>query len=438
MNQSLSSTSQPFNAPEPRGAHHTTLPAEIWANIFGHLSSLPGQSLAPLAAVCRGWQREIEPLTFSDIVVRPTDNDIAMLRRVLGDSCRSSILSKITFFGPSEDETLQQIDESGNQTSTSMKICHFFTCLGSTAREHSYPPLTLTFAGWDDPRAPVNTLQDSDLVAQSLGAHHPSQCRVKHIVLALERRLWSSTMFADMVRYCSPELKKIDLGLFAEDSDEAEYNTCFMRALQRSLRNTNLEEINALYPSSVLDQESHSFSYRWMVASFVHISRNLRVFRVQDLAADMFYDLARRVEWPNLHTLEIHSSTLGGTATTFFQDDYLENAVTLVTTVSKAVHRMKNLKRLVLRQRLWLYYDDIWDLECWAWLDMDFKVNVPQRRTEATTATLSIRGVEPKDEAIEAWNTAVSKERGIPLNGQVGWNAHQKNPRVRRIMNGGW
>lgn len=264
-------------------------------------------------------------------------------------------------------------------------------------------------------------------------------------------------MFADMVRYCSPELKKLDIGLVAEDSDEAEYNTCgfyvpflrsspwmkltatgFMRALQRSLRNANLEELNAVYPSSMLHQESHSFSYRYLVASFVHISRKLRVFRVRDLAADKFYDLATRVEWPNLHTLEIHSSTLGGTATTLFQDDYLENAVALVTTVSRAVDRMKNLKRLVLKQRLWMYYDDIWDLECWAWLDIDFKVIVPQQRTQATTAKLSIRGVEPKDEAIEAWNTAVSKERGIPLNCQVGWNAHQKNPRIRRIMEGGW
>lgn len=211
-----------------------------------------------------------------------------------------------------------------------------------------------------------------------------------------------------------------------------------MRALQRVLRKVNLEEINALYPSSVLHQESSSISYRYMVASFVHISRNLRVFKVKDLAADKFYALANRVEWPNLHTLEINSSTVGGTATTFFQDDYLKNAVTLVTTISRAVNRMKNLNRLVLKQRLWPYYDDIWDLECWAWLDMDFKVIVPHRRTEATTAKLSIRGVEPEDEAIEAWNTAVAKERGIPLNCQVGWNAHQKNERIRRIMKGGW
>lgn len=223
MTQPLSSCSQPFNTPK-HGAHHTTLPAEVWANIFGHISSSPGQSLAPLAAVCRGWQREIEPLTFSDIVVRPTDNDIAILRRVLADRRRSSILSKITFLGPSGAEILQQVEESRNQHSVSMKICDFFTCLGSTARNHTYPPLTLTFAGWDDPQGAVNSLQDSDLVAQNLGAHHPSQCRVKHIVLT-ERQLWASTMFADLVQFCSPELKKIDLGLIAEDSEEAEYNT---------------------------------------------------------------------------------------------------------------------------------------------------------------------------------------------------------------------
>lgn len=224
MAQPLSSCSQLFNTPR-HGAQHTTLPAEIWANIFGHISSLPGQSLAPLAAVCRGWQREIEPLTFSDIVVRPTDDDIAILRRVLADSRRANILSKITFLGPSGTRILQQMDESGNQNSFAMKICDFFLCLGSTARKRTYPPLTLTFAGWDDPQGAVNTLQDSDVVAQNLGAHHPSQCRVKHIVLTLERQLWASTMFADLVQFCSPELKKIDLGLIAEDSEEAEYNT---------------------------------------------------------------------------------------------------------------------------------------------------------------------------------------------------------------------
>lgn len=208
--------------------------------------------------------------------------------------------------------------------------------------------------------------------------------------------------------------------------------------MQKSLRETNLEELSILYPSSVLHQESHSFSYRFMVASFVNISRNLQVFKIQDLAADTFFSLACHVEWPNLHTLEIRSLTLGGTATTFFQDDYLENAVTLVTTVSKAVSRMKNIKRLVLEQRLWLYYDDIWDLECWAWLDMDFNTHSSQRRTDPTTAKLSIRGVEPAEEAIEAWRSAISEGRGIPLDCNVGWNLHQKNARMRRIMEGGW
>lgn len=224
MAEPLASCSQLLDTPKQRGAHHTTLPAEIWATIFRHVSSLPGQSLAPLAAVCRGWQREIEALTFSDIVVRPIDDDIAILRRVLADRRRSSILSKITFFGPCSLNTFQHIEESGDQNYISKNICDFFTCLGSTSREHLYPPLTLTFVGWDDPRGPVNTLQDSDLIAQNLGAHHPSQCRVKHIVLGLERQLWSSTMFADMVRFCSPELKRLDLGLIAEDSEEGVYN----------------------------------------------------------------------------------------------------------------------------------------------------------------------------------------------------------------------
>lgn len=211
-----------------------------------------------------------------------------------------------------------------------------------------------------------------------------------------------------------------------------------MRALQRSLRRTNVEHLSVIYPSSVFHQESHSFSYRIMVASFVHISRRLRVFKVHDLAADKFYDFANHVEWPNLQTFEIHSKTLGISATTFFQDDYLENAVALVTKVSKAVSRMKNLERLVLKQRLWRYYDDIWDLDCWAWLNIDFNVLVHPQGTEGTTAMLNIRGVEPEEDAIQAWNTALAMERRIPLDYQVGWNAHQKNPRIRRIMKGGW
>lgn len=211
-----------------------------------------------------------------------------------------------------------------------------------------------------------------------------------------------------------------------------------MRALQKSLRNTKLEELDVLYPSSMFHQESHSTSYRYMLASFVNVSRNLKVFKVQDLAADMFFDISSRIEWPNLHTLEIRSSTLGSTATTFFQDDYLENAVKLVTTVSKAVSRMMNIKRLVLKQRLWLYYDDVWDLERWAWLDIDFTVHVSQHRTDPTTAKLSVRGVEPEEEAMVAWHDAISKERGIPLHCEVGWNAHQKNARMQKIMKGGW
>lgn len=152
-----------------------------------------------------------------------------MLRHLLQDVRRSRILSKITFYGPSSQTVFHQIEESGNPYFTSTKICEFFRCLNSTVREHPYPPLTLTFCGWDDPRAPVNTLQDYNLVSQNLAACRPSHCRVKHIVLGLERQLWPSTMFADMVRLCSPELKKIDLGLIAEDSEEAEYNTCELR-----------------------------------------------------------------------------------------------------------------------------------------------------------------------------------------------------------------
>lgn len=231
MTEPISPCSQPPNTPQQCGIQHTGLPTEIWAIIFSHVSMLPDQSLAPLAAVCRGWQREVEPLTFSDLVVRPIDGDIAMLRRVLQDGRRSGILSKINFFGPSSQTVFQQIEESGNPNFISSKICEFFRCLNSTVRDHPYPPLTLTFYGWDDLRAPVNTLRDSALVAQNLEACRPSHCPVKHIVLALERQLWPSTMFADMVRFCSPELKKIDLGLIAEDNEEAEYNTCELRII---------------------------------------------------------------------------------------------------------------------------------------------------------------------------------------------------------------
>ncbi|KKY33930.1 hypothetical protein UCDDA912_g06095 [Diaporthe ampelina] len=68
------------------------------------------------------------------------------------------------------------------------------------------------------------------------------------------------------------------------------------------------------------------------------------------------------MEWPNLHTIEIVSTTLGGTATTFFQEDYLENAIALVNKAARAASRTKNLQRLVLLQRLWPHYDDTWDL----------------------------------------------------------------------------
>lgn len=226
MAESSSPFPEPLSTPQQRDTQDFGLPTEIWANIFRHVSILAGQSLAPLATVCRGWQREIEPLTFFDIVVRTTDEDIAMLGHVLQDGRRSSILSKITFLGPSDQKVFQEIEQSGNPNYTSARICDFFDCLGSTNRQHTYPPLTLTFRGWDHPRGPVNTIQDSDLVAQSLGAHNPSQCRVKHIILAPERQLWSSSMFADMVQFCSPELRRIDLGLIAEDTEEAEYNTC--------------------------------------------------------------------------------------------------------------------------------------------------------------------------------------------------------------------
>lgn len=156
------------------------------------------------------------------------------------------------------------------------------------------------------------------------------------------------------------------------------------------------------------------------------------------MAADAFFNMSKNIHWPNLHTLEIVSLTLGGSATTFFQDDYLANAVALVTNVAKAASRMKKLQRLQLQQRLWQYYDDIWDLDIWAWMNIEFNVRPSQRTSEATVAELSIRGVEPEVEAVEIWNDAISKDRGIPLDRQVGWHRHQNNPRIRRIMKGGW
>lgn len=232
MAEPLSSSSPPMDTMQHSGAQHTTLPAEIWVNIFGQVSQSPDHSLAPLAAVCRGWQHEVEKLTFSEIVVQPTTDDIANLRRVLENSRRANIMSKITFRGLSELEmqAFHLSEEPDILNLTAHKICQFFLCLGSTARESSYPPLTLTFDGWDDPRgAPPNTLLDSDIVERTLGAYSPSDCRIKHLVLPLERQLWPSNMFADMVRFCSPELKKIDLGLISMDNEEAEYNTCEYR-----------------------------------------------------------------------------------------------------------------------------------------------------------------------------------------------------------------
>lgn len=211
------------------GAQHTTLPAEIWVNIFGQVSRSPDHSLAPLAAVCRGWQREVEKLTFAEIVVQPTTDDIAILRRILEDDRRANILSKITFRGLSElaVQAFHLSEEPDILNLTAHKICQFFLCLGSTARESPYAPLTLAFDGWDDPHGlPPNTLPDCDIVERTLGAYSPSDIRIKHMVLPLERQLWPSSMFADMVRFCSPELKKIDLGLISVDNDEADYNTC--------------------------------------------------------------------------------------------------------------------------------------------------------------------------------------------------------------------
>lgn len=208
----------------------------------------------------------------------------------------------------------------------------------------------------------------------------------------------------------------------------------FMRALQKALNNANLEELNAVYPSSVFHQETDPLSYRYTIASFVRISRKVKVFKVKDLAADLFFDLASRGDWRDLETLEIDSMTLGGAVTTFFQDENLKNAVKLVTTVSNAVSRMKQIKRLVVKQRLWLYFDDTWDMERWAWLEMDFSVDETQLRTRGTTAKLSIRGVEPEPEAIEAWQSAVSKERDIPLECDVGLNPHQMDSHMRMVM----
>lgn len=229
MAEPLPSSSPPLDTVQHSGAQHTTLPAEIWVSIFRQVSRSPDHSLAPLAAVSRGWQREVEKLTFAEIVVQPTTDDIAILRRVLEDSRRANILSKITFRGLSELEVeafhLSEEPEIPNLIAN--KICQFFLCMSSTAREQSYTPLTLTFEAWDDPHGfPPNTLLDSDIVERTLGAYSPSDCRIKHLVLPLERQLWPSSMFADMVRFCSPELKKIDLGLVSVDNDEAEYNTC--------------------------------------------------------------------------------------------------------------------------------------------------------------------------------------------------------------------
>lgn len=211
-----------------------------------------------------------------------------------------------------------------------------------------------------------------------------------------------------------------------------------MKVLQKPLRRASLDKFSILHSSSVHHQEEYPSTYLYMMSSLVSISRNLRVFRVDAMAADAFFNMSKNMHWPNLHTLEIVSLTLGGTMTTFFQDDYLENAVALVTKVAKAASRMKNLQRLELQQRLWQYYDDIWDLDIWAWMNIEFNIRPSQRTSEATVAELSIRGAKPEVEAIEVWNDAISRDRGIPLDCQVGWHRHQENPRIRRIMNGGW
>lgn len=211
-----------------------------------------------------------------------------------------------------------------------------------------------------------------------------------------------------------------------------------MTVLQYPLQNSTLEELNLVHPPSVDHQEDYPSTYRCMMGAVVKISRKLLVLRVASMAADVFFNMSKNVDWPNLHTLEISSTTLGGTATTFFQEDYLENAVAIVTKVAEATGRMKNLQRLLLQQRLWPYYDDIWDLDIWAWMDVELNVHHSQSSSKATVAKLRVRGVEPEDKAIEAWEDAISKDRGIPLDCEVGWHRHQHNARIRRIMNGGW
>lgn len=199
-------------------------------NIFTHISELPGQSLAPLAAVCKGWQYEIEKLTFSEIVIHTDEHDIAIFRRVMGNSQRADCLSKLTLSAQSDstqEDSVAGGDTKNPQRLMIMRLCDFFDCLGNSARGRSHSSLTLRFDGFENHHVPSYDLDDRIKFTEHLRAHTSSQYGIGRIVLSLAKNQLPAELFEHIVRYCSPELKSIDLALATKrDDDTTLYNTC--------------------------------------------------------------------------------------------------------------------------------------------------------------------------------------------------------------------
>lgn len=199
-------------------------------NIFTHVSELPGQRLAPLAAVCKGWQYEIEKLAFSEIVVHTDEHDMAIFRRVMGNSHRADCLSKITLSaqsGSTREDSAAGTDTNNPQRLMILRLCDFIDCLGSSARRHPHSSLTLDFDGFENHHVLSYDLEDQIQLTEHLRAHTSSQYGIGTIVLSLEKNQLPADLFEHIIRYCSPELKMIDLALATKRDDETTlYNTC--------------------------------------------------------------------------------------------------------------------------------------------------------------------------------------------------------------------
>lgn len=229
MAMSLSSPPPLPPAPQQADPLHTRLPVEVWVTIFTRLSELPGQSLAPLAAICNGWQYEIEKLTFRDLVVHTDEHDMALLRRVVTNSDRAGCLSTITLsarVNSSQDGAEDRTHAKEIQQLMARSICQFMDCLGNAAWGHHQRSLTLGFDGFGNAHDPSYILQENNPLTRRLRLQGPTRRNIGRIVLSLQENRLPASLFADIVRFCSADLKSLDLTLVAETGEDATlYNT---------------------------------------------------------------------------------------------------------------------------------------------------------------------------------------------------------------------